>query len=138
MPKISILVPIYNVEKYLKKCLDSMIQQTFTDIEIICMDDGSTDGSEKKCVEWKAKDSRIRYIDKKREGVFIARNIGVEQAKGKYLLFIDSDDWIDQTYVEKLYQKAVETDADIVECDFWRFNNNNKTKTYRPCYGHMG
>ena len=134
---ISIIVPGYNVYEWLDECLQSIVDQTFRDFEIILINDGSTDGSEKKCVEWKEKDSRIRYIDKKREGVFIARNIGVEQAKGKYLLFIDSDDWIDQTYVEKLYQKAIETDADIVECDFWRFNNNNKTKTYRPCYGHM-
>lgn len=135
---ISIIVPVYNVYEWLDECLQSIVNQTFRDFEIILINDGSTDGSEKKCVEWKQKDSRIRYIDKKREGVFIARNIGVEQAKGKYLLFIDSDDWVEQTYVEKLYQKAIETDADIVECDFWRFNNNNKTKTYRPCYGHMG
>lgn len=135
---ISIIIPVYNVYEWLDQCLESVVTQTFPDFEIILINDGSTDGSDKKCLEWKKRDNRIRYIGKENEGVFVTRNLGLKEAQGKYIIFIDSDDWLDLCYVEKMYNMAVKTDADIVECDYWRFNNNTGKKTYRSCYGHMG
>lgn len=134
---ISIIVPVYNVYEWLDECMQSIVDQTFRDFEIILINDGSTDQSDIKCMQWKQRDSRIRYIDKPNEGVFITRNLGLKEAKGEYIIFVDSDDWLDLHYVEKLYKTALESDADIVECDFWRFNNNTGDKTYRPCYGHL-
>jgi glycosyltransferase involved in cell wall biosynthesis len=134
---ISIIVPVYNVCEWIDQCLQSIVDQTFQDYEIILINDGSTDQSDVKCQQWKERDNRIRYISKKNEGLYRTWNLGVREAVGKYLCFVDSDDWLDPQYVEKLYEKAVETDADMVECDFWRVNNNNGKKTYRPCYGRM-
>ena len=135
---ISIIIPVYNVVEWLDQCMDSVINQTFTDFEVLLIDDGSTDGSDLKCDDWFQKDKRIRVFHKKHEGVWISRNFGIQKAEGKYLAFVDSDDWIDKQYIEKLYDRARKTDADIVGCDFWRFNNQTKEKSYRASYGHMG
>lgn len=134
---ISIIVPVYNVYEWIDECIQSIVDQTFRDFEVILINDGSTDQSNIKCMQWKERDDRIRYIDKENEGVFITRNLGLKEARGKYIIFVDSDDWLDLHYVEKLYNMALDTNADIVECDFWRFNNITGNKTYRPCYGHM-
>ena len=101
MPKISVIVPIYNVEKYLAKCLDTILAQTFSDIEIICVNDGSTDNSRKILSEYAKKDSRIKIVDKKNGGLSSARNAGMKVAQGEFISFIDSDDWIDETLLSK-------------------------------------
>lgn len=113
MVKVSIIVPVYNVGKYLSKCLDSLINQTLKDIEIICVNDGSGDNSLDILKNFAQKDSRIKIIDKQNEGVAIARNIALEQATGDYIGFVDSDDYIDLDYFEKLYNTATKNNSDI-------------------------
>ena len=96
---ISIIVPVYNVEKYLRKCIDSILSQTYSDFELLLIDDGSKDASGKFCDEYALKDSRIRVFHKENGGVSSARNLGIEQAKGEWITFIDSDDWVDADYL---------------------------------------
>ena len=102
MPKISVIVPVYNVEKYLARCLDSIINQTLADIEIICINDGSTDNSLEILNDYAKKDSRIKIIDQTNAGLSCARNAGMQIAQGEYIGFVDSDDWIDLDFYEKL------------------------------------
>ena len=101
MVKISVIVPVYNVEKYLKKCLNSLINQTLNDIEIICVDDGSTDSSIEILKEFELKDDRIIVISQKNEGAATSRNKGINLAKGEYISFVDSDDWLELDAFEK-------------------------------------
>ena len=110
---ISVIVPIYNVEEYLKKCIDSIINQTYTNIEIILVDDGSTDNCGTICDEYSQKDDRIKVIHKENGGLSDARNAGIEIATGKFLTFIDSDDFIEEGYIELLYNTIEEYDADL-------------------------
>lgn len=117
MTKISIIVPIYNASAYLKKCIDSLLNQTLKDIEIILINDGSTDDS--KDIVKSYKDKRIVFIDKKNEGIGITRNLGISKACGEYISFVDSDDYVDKCFCEKMYRKAVESDCDIVICDHY-------------------
>lgn len=135
---ISVIIPVYNVYEWIDQCLESVVSQTFVDFEVILINDGSTDGSEDKCWEWAGKDSRIRVISKKNEGPSLARNCGISNAKGEYLVFIDSDDWIDRTYLEKLYIAIIESNTAMAECDVYRFDNNTGEKTYHVCSGIMG
>ena len=111
---ISIIVPVYNAEKFLTKCLDSIINQTYKNIEIICVDDDSSDKSSKILNEFAEKDKRIKVIHKANEGVSLARNVGLESAKGNYILFVDSDDWIEQSTCEVAINKIIEENADII------------------------
>ena len=114
-PKISVIVPIYNVEEYLEKCLDSLVNQTLKDIEIILINDGSPDNSEAIVKKYLKKyKEKIVYHKKKNEGQGIARNYGINLAKGDFISFVDSDDYIDLTMFEKLYNKAIEEKSDIV------------------------
>ena len=99
---ISVIVPVYNAEKYLKKCLDSLVNQSYKDLEIILVNDGSQDGSEKICKDYEEKDSRIILINKNNGGPSSARNSGIEKANGEYLSFIDSDDYLALDFYEKL------------------------------------
>lgn len=115
--KVSVIVPVYNVENYLDKCLESIINQSFKDMEIILIDDGSTDDSGKICLKWQERDNRIIYIKKKNEGPGPTRDFGVSIAKGKYISFVDSDDWIEKDAIESMYNAAEESNADIVMCD---------------------
>lgn len=115
---ISVIVPIYNVEKYLNKCINSIIEQTYQNIEIILVDDGSNDSSEKICDEYAKKDKRVKVIHKKNGGVSEARNFGIENSNGKYIAFIDSDDYITNDYIEYLYRILKENKADISCCNF--------------------
>lgn len=112
---ISVIVPVYNVEKYLKECLDSLINQTYANIEIIAVDDGATDGCPQILDEYALKDSRIKVIHKQNGGLSSARNCGVKVATGEYVIFVDSDDYFDLSAVETLLKAAKETDADIIE-----------------------
>lgn len=111
---VSIVVPVYNTEKYLNRCISSIVNQTYQHIEILLINDGSTDKSGEVCDRWTAKDSRIQVIHKKNEGAGIARNCGIENAKGEYICFFDSDDYISKDAIEKAYRRAVEEKADIV------------------------
>lgn len=113
MTKLSIIVPVYNVEKYLPKCLESLIKQTLKDIEIICVNDGSIDNSLAILKEFASKDSRIRIIDNQHQGVAKTRNTGIEQSTGEYIGFVDSDDYIDIDFFEKLYNSATKSNSDI-------------------------
>lgn len=120
--KISIIIPVYNVEKYLHECLDSIINQTFTDIEIICVDDGSTDKSSEILEEYEQKDKRFTVISQPNKGVSAARNRGMQQAKGKYIMFVDSDDWLAHNACEQAYKAATGND-----CDMLLFSHNKFT-----------
>ena len=115
---ISVIIPVYNVEKYIDQCIDSLTNQTYKDLEIILIDDGSKDNSGKICDEYAKKDSRISVIHKQNEGVSAARNTGLELAKGEYVAFVDSDDFVDSNYILCMYNKMVEQDADMVFCKY--------------------
>ena len=109
-PTFSIIIPIYNVEKYLTQCIESILNQTFTDWECILVNDGSTDGSGNICDNFVANDDRIKVIHKKNEGVSVARNIGIEVSKGEYIIFVDSDDWVDIDFLHVLNECIQDTD----------------------------
>ena len=127
MPKVSIIVPVYNVEKLLSRCLNSLVNQSLSDIEIICVNDGSTDNSLNILKSFSEKDSRIIIIDKQNEGLSVARNTGMNIAKGKYIGFVDSDDWVDLDFYEKLYNSAINNGADIAVAGIIRTKKNQKT-----------
>lgn len=118
-PLISVIVAIYNAENYLHRCLDSILAQTFTDFELILVNDGSTDCSGKICDEYALKDNRIKVIHKSNGGVASSRQMGVDNALGNYTIHADPDDWVEPTMLEELYKKAIEKDADMVICDFY-------------------
>ena len=128
-PDISIIVPVYNTEKYLERCLTSLIEQTKKEIEIIIINDGSTDNSEK--IIKKYKDSRIKYIKNVNQGIGATRNEGIEKAQGKYIMFVDSDDYIEQDTCEVLFTKAEKDNLDMVICDFYRECENGEKKEER-------
>ncbi|WP_391116738.1 glycosyltransferase family 2 protein [Psychrobacillus sp. L3] len=117
---ITVIVPIYKVEAYLHRCVDSILNQTYKNLEILLIDDGSPDKCGEICDEYAKLDERIKVIHKKNGGLSDARNAGIEIAKGEYISFIDSDDWIHVEYIEKLYQLLRKTDSDISVCDFIR------------------
>lgn len=112
---VSVIIPVYNAEKYLKRCLDSVLNQTYTDIEVIVVNDGSTDNSLKILQEYKNNDSRIKLIDQQNQGVSSARNTGLNNATGDYILYVDSDDWIEFDAIERLLATMTD-DTDIVFC----------------------
>ena len=127
MPKVSIIIPVYNVEDYLAQCLDSIINQTFTDIEIICVNDGSTDNSYNILQHYQNYDARIKIINKKNGGLSSARNAGLDTAKSKYVYFIDSDDYCSTTTIETCYNNAEKNNSDVVIFDFvWTTPPNDK------------
>ncbi len=122
--KITVIVPVYNVENYLNKCLDSIITQTYKNIEIIVVNDGSTDNSGEICQEYAQKDNRIVYIEQGNAGLSAARNTSLDNMSGDYVTFVDSDDWIEQDYLETLYKKIVEYQADIAVGNYYSFNES--------------
>ena len=111
---VSIIIPIYKVEKYLRQCIESVIAQTYINIEIILVDDGSPDNCGKICDEYAEKDSRIKVIHKKNEGLSVARNVGIDIANGAYLMFVDSDDWVEPTFCERALETAILHSVDCV------------------------
>ncbi|MEI4801755.1 glycosyltransferase [Bacillus sp. FJAT-51639] len=138
-PKVSVIVPIYNVEQYVSRCLDSLLSQNFSDIEIIAVNDGSTDGSAKILNDYAKKDSRIMVIEKENGGVSSARNEGIRAANGEYIGFVDPDDWVDKDMYESMYNSAVDEKADIVMCTYTReFGSHSKIKEFnlpeKVCY----
>ena len=120
--KITVIVPVYNVEHYLDKCLHSLINQTYKNLEIIVINDGSTDNSGIICQEYAQEDNRIIYIEKENGGQSEARNMGLDRMTGSYVTFVDSDDWVELDYVETLYQKITEYQADIAVGNYYSFN----------------
>lgn len=121
-PLVSIVVPVYDTSEYLRQCLESIVVQTYHNIEVILIDDGSTDGSGAICDEYAWRDIRFHVIHKNNEGLSSARNIGTERAQGEYVLYVDSDDYIERGYVKDLLETALENNADIVQClmeKFW-------------------
>ena len=125
--KISVVIPIFNVEDFLGPCLDSVLNQTFEDFEVICVNDGSTDGSLEILDEYFSKDDRIKIIDKYNAGYGHTMNMGIDMASGKYFVIVESDDYILPTMFETLYKAAEENDLDFVKSDFYRFYGDNDT-----------
>ena len=126
MVKVSVIVPVYNVEKYLARCLDSLINQTLKDIEIICVNDGSTDKSSDILAEYSEKDTRIKVITQINSGVSEARNVGIKQAVGEFIGYVDPDDFIEPDFYEKLYNSAKENNCEIACSNVIRENNKKK------------
>ena len=135
MKKLSIIVPCYNIEKYLSRCLDSLINQTLNDIEIICVNDGSPDNCIKIIERYKEKyPEKIVVIDKNNEGVWKARRDGIQMATGKYIGFVDADDYVTEEFAEKLYLAIEHSDADIAVCGFDRIDvDTNKLYSKEMC-----
>jgi glycosyltransferase involved in cell wall biosynthesis len=134
MPKVSVIVPIYNVEKYLEKCINSLLSQTLEDIQIILVNDGSKDNSGNIAREYeKNNKNRIIYVEKENGGLSDARNYGLKYATGDFVAFLDSDDYIEKNAYEEMYNKAIEENADYVECDFiWEFPNKIRVDKQYP------
>lgn len=130
MPQISVVIPVYNVEKKLNNCLDSLAQQDFTDFEVVLVDDGSTDMSAVICDEYASKDSRFKVIHQKNQGVSCTRNNGIAAAKGKYVAFVDSDDYVDKDFLKELYRCVVDNDSDIAMCNFYQIGDDGTTKRF--------
>ncbi|MGM9600100.1 MAG: glycosyltransferase [Faecousia sp.] len=128
MPKVSIIVPVYNAESELKKSVDSILTQTETALEVILVDDGSKDNSLKICRQYANTDSRVRVIHQENAGVSAARNAGIAAAEGEYIGFVDSDDWIEPEMYAKLLAQAQEADADIVMCDATTVYDDGRTQ----------
>ena len=125
-PLISVIVPVYQAESYLSRCFDSILSQTLTDFEVILVDDGSKDKSGSICDLYAEKDSRFHVIHKNNEGVSIARQTGLDAARGTYVIHADPDDWVEPDWLEILYDKIEEEQVDIVICDFERIFGNRK------------
>ena len=126
-PAISVIVPVYKAEKYLNRCVDSILAQTFEDFEVLLIDDGSPDNSGNICDEYARKDSRVRVFHKENGGVSSARQMGIDNARGEYTIHADPDDWVESDMLESLYNKALESGADMVICDYF-VNIGNKQK----------
>ncbi len=128
-PLISVIIPVYNVEKYIRQCLNSIIAQTYTNLEIILVDDGSTDNSGKICDEYAKKDNRIKVIHKQNEGLPSARNVALKVCSGQYVGFVDSDDHISSDMYEYLYNLITENNADISMCNMFIEKNEQRIKS---------
>ena len=135
-PKISVIVPVYNVEQYLPRCIDSILDQTFTDFELLLIDDGSKDKSGEICDNYAKKDSRIRVFHKENGGVSSARNLGLYNAKGKYIAFIDADDWVENEYLRIMYKHGEEECADIISSDFFLDNTEIQSLYIKQDYNN--
>lgn len=135
MPKVSIIVPVYNTEQYLPRCIDSILAQTFSDFELILVDDGCTDNSGVICDKYAAKDNRIVVIHKENEGVSIARNVGIKRSKGKYITFIDSDDKVSTNYLINLIEIHEKHNAELTISGFIKRNHGIDRLHYIDYYG---
>ncbi len=119
IPLVSVIIPVYNVESYIQCCLNSLSLQTLEDFEVLLVDDGSPDRCGDICDEYAQKDSRFKVIHQKNRGVSVARQTGLDNATGEYVIHVDPDDWIETNMLSELYKKAKETGSDMVVCDFW-------------------
>lgn len=132
MADISIIVPIYNAEKYLNKCIESLINQTKKELEFILINDGSTDNSEEIIKSYK--DKRIKYFKNENQGIGKTRNLGIEKATGKYIMFVDSDDYIDKNMAKLMFDKAFSNSLDMVVCDYYKVINNENIEEKLPSF----
>ncbi|WP_458457662.1 glycosyltransferase family 2 protein, partial [Pseudobutyrivibrio sp.] len=132
---VSVVLPIYNVEKYLDRCMESVVNQTYRNIEILMVDDGATDSCPDICEKWAKKDERVKVIHKKNAGLGMARNTGIENASGEYIVFFDSDDYIELDTIEKCYKKAVEDNAELVLFGHSLISPQGKVKARIVPYG---
>lgn len=132
-PLISIIVPVYNVEKYLDECVNSIVNQTYHNLEIILVDDGSPDSSPRMCDEWAARDSRVKVIHKPNGGLSDARNVGIDASTGELLMFVDSDDFVKTDMVESLHTLMAKTRADVACGGVYKFINGKSTPVYNDC-----
>lgn len=132
-PQISVLIPVYNSAKYLPECLKSLEEQTFQDFEIICINDGSKDNSLSVLEDFQKRDGRIKIINQNNQGIAITRNRLLKEGSGKYIAFIDSDDWVKPDYFKMLFNAAESANADIIKCRFVEFDDNNKTYHKANC-----
>jgi glycosyltransferase involved in cell wall biosynthesis len=123
LPQISVIIPVFNAQRYLSECLDSVINQTFKDTEIICVNDGSSDNSLEILKSYAKKDKRIKIIDKTNTGSGDSRNTGLKACCGKYIIFLDADDFVEENMFKELYNKIEETNSDIAFCDYYRYHN---------------
>lgn len=137
MPKVSIIIPTYNVEDYLRECMDSVTRQTLKDIEIICINDGSTDGSLEILKEYADKDPRIVLVDKENEGYGVGMNNGLDKASGEYIGIVEPDDFVPLNMYEDLYNTAKDNDLDFVKADFYRFTRNSENGNMELIYNHL-
>lgn len=130
---ISVIVPVYNVDVYLPECINSLMNQEYTNLEIILVDDGSTDDSGKICDEYQKKDERIKVIHKNNAGVSEARNTGIEESSGEYIAFVDSDDYVDNDYIYVLYKTLLKDNSDLSVCNFTKLTKkkSNLDKNYK-------
>ena len=135
-PKVSVIVAVFQAVKTLRRCLDSIKNQTMTEWECLLVDDGSSDGSGKMCDEYASADARFRVIHKPNEGVAIARQTGIDSAKGDYVIFADADDWVEPDWLEKLYGKISTDEADMAICDYERISSNH-TEYWIGCPGSL-
>ena len=124
-PKVSVIIPCYNVENYLRQCLDSIVNQTLADIEVLCVDDGSTDATLKILESYADSDIRIKIFTQNRKGQGVARNKAIELATGEYLIFVDSDDWLELNALELLYNKIISENVEVVQFNYKNFNEFN-------------
>src|SRR4051812_47980519 len=129
-PKISIIVPVYNVQSFIRECIESILGQSFVDFELILVNDGSSDQSGFICDEYSNTDKRIVVIHKENGGQSSARNMGIESAKGEFIGFVDSDDWIHSDMYKTLYSKVMETNAEIIACNLLKFDKNSTGHLY--------
>lgn len=137
MPKVSIVIPTYNVENYLHECMESVVNQTLRDIEIICINDGSTDGSLEILRKYADRDERVILIDKKNEGYGVGMNTGMDIATGEYIGIVEPDDFVPLTMYEDLYNIAKENELDFVKADFYRFTRDERTGKLNLVYNRL-
>lgn len=126
IPKISVIIPVYNVAKYLHRCIDSVLAQTFTDFELLLIDDGSKDNSGDICDEYARKDNRVRVLHKENEGVSVARNIGIGYSCGTYLMFLDSDDWLESNCLDYCLKSMIDDNLDFFQFGYARVTDEGK------------
>lgn len=131
---ISVIVPVYNTKKYLRKCVDSILAQTYTNFELLLIDDGSTDGSSQICDEYALTDNRVRTIQEKNSGSAAARNRGIDNCIGEFIMFVDSDDWLEHDAIQCLTKKQIETNADIVSGNAIAHYPDNEILMTEPQY----
>lgn len=133
MELVSVIVPVYNVEKYIDKCVSSILGQSYTNLEVILVDDGATDSCPDKCDAWALKDERIKVVHKKNGGLSDARNAGMSIAKGEYIAFVDSDDWLEQNFIQVLYEAILRNQCDVAECGVVFIGEDDVIQRMRCC-----
>ena len=131
--KVTIVLPIYNVEKYLNRCIKSILNQTYSNLEVILVDDGSPDGCPRLCDEWSKKDKRIKVVHKKNAGLGMARNTGIDTATGDFICFFDSDDFIDSHTIQEAIEVVEKTKAEIVSFGYYDYSDGAIIETHIPC-----